>query len=107
MFAFYFPYYFAPDDDNLYQNTRGDKMHIRCTNCGANTNISTNAKGAILRDLTWYDAENAEVRCPKCKNNILPIVASGSVGEDGTLPVQLDINRPIQKQVRTENTTKA
>jgi DNA-directed RNA polymerase subunit RPC12/RpoP len=78
------------------------KMHIRCTNCGANTNISTNTQGAILRDLTWYDADTAQVRCPKCKNSVLPIVAKGPVGEDGVLPVELTIDRPVKDQVRSE-----
>lgn len=70
-------------------------MIIRCQ-CGNDVPISTAGDKPVLRKLDWYDAETQEVRCPKCKNNILPIIADGPVDANGVLPLRMDIRRPIE-----------
>lgn len=55
-------------------------MVIRCV-CGNEMTITPGGRnGYLLTDETWYDQENNEVRCPKCKSNALPL----EVADDGS-----------------------
>lgn len=73
-------------------------MNIRCSSCGNEILLSLGRdKNYMLFSREWYDAAEAKLRCPKCKNAALSLELAGEPAGEGPIRVRVirqEIYRP-------------